>query len=324
MNVCLVDSNKKQDYVKYIYPNVIINRYDLSFDDYDIIVVDDGKNDLYVPIHINGREASLGIYMRNIDDVIPGAFDAIKNFVFKNFNVDVICVKHTLTPFAGAENTRHCHVDLPESIDDFDKDLSHRVRYNTKWYPKKIEENIGKISFDNIEIKNCPKEIFLLYFKWKQESHNFKYHLTPNEYIKKCGLTRAYVLRGGGQMLAIGFIAETGDNVYFENFSYNQEYRKYSPGMVLYYEIIRDLIARRKKIFFLLGAYDYKIHYNGIVTQTYTGCVYKSANKIQKLKNLAIVLKKMPKFLRRLIITIYGNVFLSRPYKHFLKDEVNK
>lgn len=313
------------EYIKYIYPNVILNRYDLVFDDdYQIIAVSDEKNTEYIPIHINGKEASCGIYMRNINEKIPGAFDVFKDFVFRNFNVDAINLRHALTSFDGAEHTQHCHVELPKTIEDFDKDLGHRVRYNTKWYPKKIRENIGEISFKNMDIQDCPNGIFDLYFKWKQESHNHNYHMTPQQYIKKYGLTRAYVLYAGGQVLAVGFISETGDNVYFENFSYNQEYKKYSPGMVLYYNIICDLIMRGKKIFYLLGAYDYKINYNGIVTQTFTGCVYKSEQKIKKLSNLAVVLKKLPKFLCKIIVSIYGNIFLSRPYKHFLKEQVKK
>jgi hypothetical protein len=325
VNIFIADSSKKHDYIKNVKPDVILNRYDLSFDDdYQIIVAEEDGKPLYVPIRIAKREASLGIYMCNVDSVIPGAFDAIKDFIFKNFNVDAIGLKHTLTPFDGAEHTKHCHVELPETIEEFDNTLSHRVRYNTKWYPKKIRENIGEISFEKIDASDCPSHIFDLYFKWKYQSHNRHYHITPKEYIKKCGITRAYILHAGPECLAIGFISETGNNVYFENFSYNQKYKKWSPGMVLYYEIIKDLIAEHKKIFYLLGAHDYKIHYNGIVTETYTGHIYKSQEKIDNLKKLAIKLKKLPKFIRKIVILIYANVFLSKPYKHFLKDEVNK
>lgn len=253
-----------------------------------------------------------------------GLFDIIKDFIFKNFDVDVINLQHTLTPFDNAEHTQHCHVELPDTIEEFDNNLSHRVRYNTKWYPKKIQENIGEISFEKIDAKDCPKHIFDLYFQWKYESHNRRYHITSQQYIKQYSVTSVYVLCGGKNLLAIGFVSETADNVYFENFSYNQKYKKYSPGMVLYYEIICDLIKRHKKIFYLLSVYDYKIHYNGIITETYTGHIYKSQQKIKYLTKMATILKKLPKFVRKIIILVYSGMFLSRPYKHFLKDEVNK
>ena len=78
------------------------------------------------------------------------------------------------------------------------------------------------------------------------------------------------------ETIAVAFICDTGDNVYFENFSYDKTFEKYSIGMVLYYYVICDLIQIHKKIFYLSGGWlDYKRHYNGVLTLTYSGKIYR-------------------------------------------------
>ena len=86
-------------------------------------------------------------------------------------------------------------------------------------------------------------------------------------------------------VLAIGFICTTDDNVFFEQFSYSQDkkHAKYSLGMVLYYGIICDLIKLGRKKFFLSGGWlDYKKRYNGILQYTYSGIINRGSTANHK------------------------------------------
>lgn len=324
MNLELIKDNKNQ-YIKNITPNVILNRFDILYKDkFDLVKISDKNNTIYIPVYKNGRELKTGLYLRDLESEIPGSMNAFIQFVFKQYCIDAVDIYYSYTKWETLRQTTHIHIDLPDSIDNFDETLSHCVRYNTKRYPKKIIENIGNIDIKTYTPANCPTHIIELYFKWKQTTHNRNYHQKAHKYFEQYGVNKIYTLMASDKVLSVGFICDTGENVYFENFSYDTEYKKYSPGMVLYYAIIQDLIKQHKKKFYLLGYYDYKSNYNGICTDAYIGKIFKSEQKIIYLTKLATILRRYPKVFSKTITLIYGNLFLSRPYKHFLKDEVNK
>lgn len=106
--------------------------------------------------------------------------------------------------------------------------------------------------------------------------------MTAKEYLKTYGVSETYVMYIDNELVSVGFTCTTGDNVYFEQFAYAQDdkYKKYSLGMVLYYGIICDLIALKRKNFYLFGGWlDYKKRYNGICQYTYSGSIYRNQSK---------------------------------------------
>lgn len=262
------------------------------------------------------------MYLRKIDDQ---QFDAFIQFLFHRYkDLETIFFLHSLNKIKGIVSASHWHIDLPDSIEDFDAKLSSKVRYNSKWYPKKIRKDIGEYTIKKIKVSEISVEIIEKYLAWKKESYNFEY--TPDSYVKDFGVTNAYVMAVSSQLLAIGFIAETNEtDVYFENFAFDNNYSKYSLGIVLYHAIIDDLIKNHKKKFYLLGGnYEYKKNYNGICTMTSSGNVYRHPvlskmcifliNKIKGLKVKNKYKKRMAKF---------AALFLPNKYfKRFLKQQV--
>ena len=95
----------------------------------------------------------------------------------------------------------------------------------------------------------------------------------------------------------------------------------------MYHFIIDDLIKKRKKKLFLLGGdLEYKRHYNGIQTVTYTGHIYRDPEMRQKVLKIAQKFKALPlpKKLKKKLASLYGRFFLSPYYKQYLKMEVMK
>ena len=91
------------------------------------------------------------------------------------------------------------HIDLPNTKAEFDSQLSKRVRYNTKWHPKKIKDEICDYKIECFDVKDKTQQenicnIFKCFFEWKKKTHNKIYKQTPNEYIKQFSITHCYSL----------------------------------------------------------------------------------------------------------------------------------
>lgn len=262
-----ITGNKKDVLKARINPDVIYNRFDLLYNETDWDLYD--LKDLVVPVKIVDDHLIVGLYLVKADQ---GLLLEFFDFLFKKYDKKYIEIKHCYENLCDAEPYPYWHIELPKTKEDFDKTLSHRVRYNTKWYPKKMIENFGEYIITKYSAKDLNNEIMSLYLQWKHLSHNFIWDKQPMDYIQYAGITDGYVMTIGNRICAIGFICETGNNAYFENFSYDTEYKQYSPGMIVYYYIIIDMIKLHKKILYLSGGWlDYKKWYNGVLTYTFSG-----------------------------------------------------
>ena len=269
----LRDENKHL--LKHLETNVIFNRFDLRFDDYELYVLLSGKRQYYVPIHLSKKNLLLGLYMR---EVPKDLLDEFITYLFEAYpKIKSIKAEHSITPVGALPSAPHWHVDLPASIQDFDAALSSKTRYNTKWYPKKIQEDLGYYTIKHYKLSEITEDVVLRYLELKQHTHDVHYKLqSAKDYLSKFSVTDAYTLDINGAMEAILFLSITGDNVFLENLTYNTAFAKYSLGSVLYHHVIGELILKRKKILYLLGGtLDYKRRFNGVETQTYTGKILR-------------------------------------------------
>lgn len=271
--------DKERILLQRIHPNFISSRFDLLYGkDFELFDLGSGV----VPVKIEGNRASLGISLTFYSE---SQLKKLYEILFaKHPQLEAITIEHSLSP-AGISNKNnpyyhypYWYIDLPDNQEEFDKTLSSRVRYNTKWYPKKIREKLGEFEIKHLSQKEIDLNAVEKFFEWKKISHNFDYHLSAQEYIQKYGITDQYIMLINSKLVAVGFVCDTGENCFFEQFSTIQDrmYRKYSLGMVLYYEIILDLIKKAKKRFYLSGGYlDYKRIYNGKRLMTYSGDVFR-------------------------------------------------
>ncbi len=114
--------------------------------------------------------AFVGLYLRSLPAEIWQEF---VTWIFKKYpNVNMIYVHHTTTP-QPFPSTLHCHINLPQTIEEFNTSLSSRVRYNTKWYPKKIKEAFGDYEIKCWQRNEMPQQAYDLFKKWKKEAFDY-------------------------------------------------------------------------------------------------------------------------------------------------------
>lgn len=264
-------NNKSAVLQKIVEPNIIHNRFDILYgDEYELYNV----GGIVVPVKEIDNHLNVGLYLVSGDKEL---FTKFINYLLEiHPRAKYVEVKHCYINLCGAEPYPYWHIVLPDTIEKFNKILSSRTRYNTKWYPKKVKENIGEYVITKYSADEIPDVAMELYFKWKEKSHGFVWKYSNIDYIRYSGITHGYVMAIDKKIYAIGFICDTGDNVYFENFSYDEDYRKFSLGMIIYYYIICDMIKSRKRIMWLSGGWlEYKKRYGGTLTYTFSGKIYK-------------------------------------------------
>jgi len=284
MKVVVVPESKKHEFIKNVKPNFIKNRFDIIYgDDFFLYRVDDVNGIFYIPVHIDKDEVKVGVWLTNIS---KKGFSCFKRKVFKdNKNVKIISAECSINKVRNKSKKKiHWHVDLSKTLEEFNKLLSKKARYNTKWYPKKIVEDFGGYEIKQYAVNEIKVGIVEEYFKLKEATHRKDYNADPKEYLAEYNVTNAYVMYINGSIVAIAFANITDDNVYLENITYNQEYSKYSVGMVLYYYIISELLNKGYKTLFLsTGTSEYKHRFNGNSTECYNGRVMRFSTYVAHL-----------------------------------------
>ena len=89
-------------------------------------------------------------------------------------------------------------------------------------------------------------------------------------------MTDAMLMRAGDTEVAMAFFCQTEDIVFFENFSYNMELKKYSPGLLMYVKFMEELIKRKCRYLYLGGgSYIYKKRFGAEASVAYSGTIYR-------------------------------------------------
>lgn len=300
---------------KNLQINIIHNRFDLLYDDFVLYDVDG----IAVPVYIKNNEASVGLYLTSISDK---QLSSLTDCIFSSHpEVSYIIVSHSYTKLPWCHPQVYWHINLPESIEQFDATLSSKLRYNVKWYPKKLKKECGDYVLREYTRTDVPLSLIEQYFIWKEGSHMFRLNSTPECFLREYGISTIYALYLSNKPIAVGFSCETGDISYFENFSYNPQYHLFSPGMILYHYIIEQLIKKSVRKFYLSGGeLDYKRRYNGVRTQTYTGRIFRDKKRIPNALSKYHLLSKF--LSKKLALKLVSHLFLPREYRRTLREFV--
>lgn len=87
----------------------------------------------------------------------------------------------------------------------------------------------------------------------------------------------------GSNLAAMMFSCEQCPIVYLENFSFDIQYSRYSPGQQIYEHVMTRLIEKQFKSVYLAGGnYDYKRYYGSIEEKLYDGLIFR--NTLQMMK----------------------------------------
>jgi len=288
----------KSEYINKVEPNFAYNRFDFRFgENYDIWEIIENKKIIYVPLHIENDLAIIGVWLVDISQCAFNNF--IKIISEKYPHITQIYVRYSLNTYRGLDISNHWIVELSDTILGFDEKLSAKTRYNTKWYPKKIREDLGEYEIKKYSFKNISNDIVEKYFEFKLKSHNIDYQMSPLEYLKTFYVTHAYVLKIKNETQAILFDSNFNEISYLENFGFNNELSKYSLGMVLYYYYITDLIKNEVKYIYLGdGSQEYKKRFNGKNKLAFDGFIQIKQNKYSQKKSVKSFTKKFKSLFR--------------------------
>jgi hypothetical protein len=150
------------------------------------------------------------------------------------------------------------------------KKRSHDIRLNAN----RLNRDFNSYTINKYAMPEISDEITGKYFEFKRTGYGTDYRMSPKEYLKKYFITSAYCLLINNAMESILFICELNDIVYLENITYNKEFAKYGPGIVLYDFLLRDLIFRGKKEIYLGdGNQEYKRRFCGENQLAFNGVI---------------------------------------------------
>lgn len=321
MQIEQIFENKIKTLRNNLSVNAIHNRFDIKYgDDFDLYKIND---ELYIPVKQIGVSLFLGLYLVMIQYEVLEIFIA---YLFKKYKTaKKIELLHVRTDsFRDLERKPHWHIDLPETIEEFDSTLPRSVRYNTKRYPKKIREKIGEYDIKHYPKTEITEKLVKTYLELKRKTHNTDYHLnTPLDYIKEYYITDCYTLETKENIVAVLFLSNTDNYSYLDNITYDINLAKYSVGTVLYYAVIRDLIEKKyKKLFLLGGTQEYKRLFNGKITNTISASVSRDDGILYKiLKHIAKFSSKQPKVVSNSINFLTKLFCFRTKYKRFYKNK---
>ena len=256
-NIDFVKKNKDK-LIGFVDPNFIYNRFDQLYNNqYELIQIFTENKTYYVPLHIDIYTAKLGLYMTQLPQE---AFDKLINFIFNQYKeVDFIEIKHSRNSYKDLRESNQYTIVLPKTEEEYLNSLGKKTRLHIKQYFKYINRDF-KVEFKTFD-KDIPSEIVNTYFKFKKETLGNVYKIPEQEYLQEFSVTKAHVLYLDNKIAAMSFICETENSkdVYYENFSYDKTYSKYSLGTVITYYTIKKLIEDGYKNFYMAGGnYLYK------------------------------------------------------------------
>lgn len=267
-------------YVTEINPDFIYNRFDLFCDNYIVLMAERGQEKHIIEARIFDKYAELGIWKMHISDEL---LKEISVFIFHNY----AHIGYTKFFFCETEGNyrkvKHFYINLPDSTESFLQRRSSKScrRLNSKRH--QAEREIGPINYYEYNIKNCPEEVIKKYNNWKDKTHHIGNIEDISSYFHKYHISNIYTMYFGRKISAILFTCEQCQIVYFENFSYDTQYSKYSPGQQIYEYMMIRLIEKKIKCIFLGGGdYDYKRKYGSIEETLYDGFIFR--NIYQRLK----------------------------------------
>ena len=103
------------------------------------------------------------------------------------------------------------------------------------------------------------------------------------DYLEKYHVTNGYVLYFGDNIASILFTCEQCPVVYLENLTYDTAFSVYSPSMLAYDYLLKNLIQKGKEEIYLGGGdYIYKKKYESAESQVVSVLVYRT--RIVELK----------------------------------------
>lgn len=255
--------------------NLIYNRFDLIYGNNfeKMEVVYQGKT-YSIAIHYNNGRAVLNVWGKKLPQWV---FEQLIKNVFRS-HIEIRYIEI----IQGGNNYQNClcegndiRIIIPKTKQELLQRLKSKHRYNLSRQIRMLEEQYGYLSTGSYG-KNVPYKYVDLYFMWKKESHGIDYEMSPQQYLNEYHVTDAILVKAGGRPVGIIFFCLVEDTAYLENFSFDSELARFSPGYITYVLFLEELIAKKCNLLFLGGGdYEYKKKFGAEERIAYNGLIYR-------------------------------------------------
>ncbi len=162
----------------------------------------------------------------------------------------------------------HRWIRFPDRPEEYWSQFSKKTRYNFRYRAKHLEHTVRRIEAPE-EIEEFVKLIDgLISRTWQHHRLGLKIDIGQKlelwREIAKLGAFRSYLLMQGDRAIAFAMGVQWKGRFTYEDTGYDQEFAAKSPGQVLLYRVIEDLIAQDtpRLLDFGYGENEYKRIYS--------------------------------------------------------------
>jgi CelD/BcsL family acetyltransferase involved in cellulose biosynthesis len=199
---------------------------------------------------------------------------------------------HKRVKLFSPEGTQaHWWIDLPATMDDYLRKFSRKTRYNLKRTVDMLEHSCRRFTSSDDVATFLEKAHRVSQVSWQSKARGLRVNNTPAlrayfERFAALGAFRSYVLEQNDRPLAFAFGFQWKGCYTYEEVGFDPEYQKYSPGKVLFFRLLEDLIANDPPsvLDFGYGDSDYKQLFG--TRQTRSGPVILARRDLRPLTGL--------------------------------------
>lgn len=272
-----------KDY-ELVVPNFIYNRFDLYCEPGEVEAVKIQTDDTVKVVEykiidkkVRGemkRTAETGLWLTPIT---KEEIDALVIYLAKRHpEIEVVSYKNGLFKYDGTHEygeytlqggytrMRHFKIVFPETVEEMEQCVSAKTRSKMRRWKVRAAETVSEKSKENGQEQTCadvqmieyrqgeiPEEVVEEFFRFKLETKERVYNMTPREYLEKYLVTNCYVMKLGDTIGAIHFSCEQCPTVYCENHAYNPELKEFSLGKCIFFDSLLELVKKKREAIFL-------------------------------------------------------------------------
>lgn len=249
-------------------PSILWNRFDIRF----------GRRAEWYEICNNEQKGPIGVVVEKDHVRVgilfipfrPAELNSFFSYLFDLYpNVKFISYQYSEFSMINAwndirERESWCYsLPLGRSFGEVFLRSKKKTRYNILRSHRLLEEAVGHLIVREYSADKCPTKVREQYLQLKQAA----FDLSEDErsfnsiiHSNKLPVTHVYTLEvESGLIISILLNAEQCQTACLVNMAFDQKYSRYSPGILLYVEVIRKLIEKQKSQFYLgSGDYHYK------------------------------------------------------------------
>lgn len=166
--------------------------------------------------------------------------------------------RRDVTVWLPAEPSSHWWIQFPRPAEDYWKQFSKKTRYNFRYRAKRLEHTLTCIRQPGQVASFLEKAELLSRHTWQY--HRLKVGVESGqenrqfwERIASLGAMRSYLLEQNGRPLAYALGLQWKGCFKYEKTGYDPAYAACSPGNVLLYRVLEDLIAQDTPSLFDFG-----------------------------------------------------------------------